>query len=927
MSLPNGHGIDYRRSDGTLDRRGVLLNELTGTDDRDLIAGTPWHKYVPIRLQRLGDASVTKNGGVRGVTIFPGSGSPRPGILRFQRNQTAPHPLVPKMANLSKDLRFALRQLRQNPAFTLVAVLSLALGIGANTAIFQLIDAVRLRTLPVSNPQDLAYIDFAPKSMHSGWTSSRSARLTSALYDQLRTRAEGFSDVIAWSASGFNLAQGGEVRPAEGLYVSGNFFPALGVSTVIGRAFTPQDDQPGCGSPSVVISHNFWQREYGGAADILGRTIALDGKRLPIGGVTTPGFFGVEVGNRYDVALPLCADRLFSDDGKGRAPNRVAWWLSAMGRLKPGWTLDRAKANLLALSPSIMEAILPPEYRPDDAKRFLANKLDVTAGGTGVSQLRRRFENPLWLLLSTAGLVLLIACANLANLLLARASVREKEIAVRQAIGASRGRLIAQLLSESLLLAIFGTALGAIIAQTLSRALVAFLTTRDNAIFVGLDLDFRVLGFMSAVALLTCLLFGLVPAIRATNISPASTMRASGRGITAGPERFSLRRALVIAQVAISLVLLVGAFLFVRSLQKLMEVQPGFRAEGVIAVSVNLRPGNYSKERLPEVTRDIIELVRTRTGATSAAQVGWTPVSGSGWNDNTWADGAKGEHKMSWYNRAAPGYFRTMETELIAGRDFDDHDNLKTPKVAIVNEAFAKANFGEANPVGRSFRTEGEAGHPDPIYQVVGLVRNTKYNEIAEEFQPVGFMPIAQDDGPGQSATFVIRTNTPVGEVTRAASASIAEVNPGIGVQFNVLSQQLKESLSRERLMAALAGAFGILAGSLAVLGLYGVIAYMVARRRNEIGMRIALGASRGRVVWLVLREAALLLSIGLVVGLAFSLWAGQAATSLLYGLKPYDPVTLATAVSVLAAVALLAAYAPAHRASRLDPMDALREE
>jgi putative ABC transport system permease protein len=831
------------------------------------------------------------------------------------------------METILQDLRFGLRQLRLNPTFTIVSVLSLALGIGANTAIFQLIDAVRLRTLPVEKPQELAYIEFAKGSNTSGRFTSRSARLTYAQWQEIHERPDAFVGTLAWSATEFNLAPGGEARYADGLFVSGDFFSELGVSSVVGRTLNAQDDRPGCGSPGAVISYSFWQREFGGNPGVLGQSVRLDGRPFTILGVTPAGFFGVEVGHRYDAALPLCADPLFSEDGKGRIPDRHAWWLSAMGRLKPGWTIQRANAELQTLSPRIMEATLPPMYRPDDAKHYLANKLTVTEGGTGVSELRKDYENPLWMLLATTGLVLLIACANLANLLLARASVREREIAVRQAIGASRGRLIAQLLAESMLLALFGTALGALLAQGLSRALVAFLTTTGNSLFVGLQLDPRVLGFMAAVAVLTCLLFGLAPAIRATSIAPASAMRTGGRGLTTGRDRFSLRRALVVAQISLSLVLLVGAFLFVRSLQKLLEVQPGFRPEGIVAVDLDLRPGHYSKDRLPEIYRDILERLRVRTGAASAAQVGWTPVSGDGWNESTWAEGSSAAHQNCNYNRAGPGYFKTMDTAFLAGRDFDDRDNRTAPKVAIVNQAFAQSFFGGQNPVGRSFRVQGPAGKPDPIYLVVGLVRNTKYYELREDFKPIGFVPIAQDDDPGAGATYVLRTNAPVGGVLRAATAAVAEVNPGIGIQFTVLTTQLKESLLRERLMAALAGAFGILAGALAVLGLYGVIAYMVARRRNEIGVRIALGAGRGRVIRLVLKEAALLLAIGLAVGVGLALWAGRAATAMLYDLKPYDPVTLGGAVAVLAMVALVASYAPAYRASRLDPMEALREE
>ena len=831
------------------------------------------------------------------------------------------------MEAIVKDLRFGLRQLRLNPIFTIVSVSSLALGIGANTAIFQLIDAVRLRALPVENPQELAYIDFAKGSMRSGWSSTRSARLTSAQWEQIQARPEAFSKTMAWSATQFNLAQGGQARYAEGLFVSADFFSVLGVSALLGRTFNAQDNLPACGSPVAVISYAFWQREFGAGAGVLGRSVKLEGRSFPIVGVTPPTFFGVEVGHRYDVALPVCADTLFAEDGKGRIPNRVAWWLSAMGRLRRGWTIERANMHLQTLSPSIMEATLPPTYRPGDAKRYLANKLEVTPGAAGVSGLRRQYENPLWMLLATTGLVLLIACANLANLLLARASVREREIAVRQAIGASRGRLIAQLLSESMLLAVFGAALGALLAQVLSRALVAFLTTRGNSLFVGLQLDWRVFSFMVGISILTCLLFGLAPAVRATGIAPASAMRSGGRGLTSGRERFGLRRTLVVAQISLSLVLLVGALLFVRSLQKLLDIRPGFRPEGIVGVSVDLRQGHYSKTRLPEVYREILDRLRTRTGAVSAAQVGWTPVSGAGWDESTWADGSTAARQDCMFNRAGPDYFKTMETAFLAGRDFSERDNLAAPKVAVVNEIFAQRIFGGENPVGRSFRVQGPAGKPDPMYQVVGVVRNTKYYELREDFKPIGFLPMAQDDNPGATATFVLRTSAPVGGIFRAATAAVAEVHPGIGIQFSVLTTQLKESLMRDRLMAALAGAFGLLAGSLAVLGLYGVISYMVARRRNEIGVRIALGAGRWRVIQLVLKEASLLLAAGLAVGVGLALWAGRAATAMLYGLKPYDSVTLGGAIGLLAVVALAASYGPAHRASRLEPMDALREQ
>jgi putative ABC transport system permease protein len=371
----------------------------------------------------------------------------------------------------------------------------------------------------------------------------------------------------------------------------------------------------------------------------------------------------------------------------------------------------------------------------------------------------------------------------------------------------------------------------------------------------------------------------------------------------------------------------VGALLFVRSLEKLMQVDPGFRPDGIVSVNVDLRPGRYAKERIPEVYRDLLDRLRARTDNLSAAQVGWTPVSGAGWNENTWADGSSVPRVDCLYNRTGPGYFKTMGTAFLAGRDFEERDRVGAPKVAIVNEVFASRIFGAQNPVGRSFRVQGDAGKPDTLYLVVGLVKNTKYYELREDFKPIAFLPIAQDDDPGQFATFILRTSSSAPGIFKSASAAVAEVHPALGIDFSVLTNQLKESLMRDRLMAALAGAFGLLAGLLAVLGLYGVIAYMVTRRRNEIGVRIALGANRRRVILLVLREAALLLAIGLAAGASLSLWAGRAANAMLYGLKSYDPGTLAGAIGLLAVIALLASYVPARRASRLEPMNALREE
>jgi putative ABC transport system permease protein len=831
--------------------------------------------------------------------------------------------------SIASDLWYGLRQLRQRPGFTITAVLSLALGIGANTAIFQLVDAIRLKTLPVRDPQELASIRFAKGSSRGGNWSSRSAEFTSAQLEEIGREQQAFSGLAAWSATRFNLAPGGEARYAEGLYVSGDLFRVLGVNALLGRTFTPEDDTAACGNPGAVVSYAFWQREFGGDSGVLGRVVRLDGHTLPVIGVTPASFFGVEVGHRYDVAIPMCADRAFSDDGKGRIPVRTDWWMSILGRLKPGWTIDRADAQLRAVSPGIMRASLPPTYRPDSAKGFLLNKLEVDAGGTGVSGLRRDYEQPLWLLMATTGLVLLIACANLANLLLVRASVREREIAVRLAMGASRGRLVRQLLAESLLLAVLGAGLGVAMAQALSRGLLSFLSTPGNPIFVGLALDWRTLGFTAALAILTCMLFGLAPALGATRQSPAAVMRAGGRGMTAGRQRFGLRRALVSTQVALSLVLLVGALLFVRSLQGLLNVDAGFQAEGVMSVDIDFSRAQYPVARRQGVFRELHDRFASRPGVISVAQVYFTPVSGSGWNDDIGPDGsvAAGSLKDTLFNRVSPGYFRTMGVRLLAGRDFDGHDNLDSPKVAIVNEVFAKKFLGGVNPVGHTFNLEAAAGKPETLYQIVGMMRNTKYYELREDFRPVAFLPMAQDPEPGPGGTFVLRVAGSPGAVMSEVKAAAAEVNPIMSLEFHSLSRQLQDSLLRERLMATLSGAFALLAGMLATLGLYGVISYMVARRQNEIGVRMALGADRARVVRLVLREAVWLLAVGLVFGIAITLAAGRFASTLLFGLKPYDPVSMVAGVALLVIVALAASYFPALRAARLDPMTALRDE
>lgn len=832
--------------------------------------------------------------------------------------------------SIRQDLVYALRQLRLTPGFAAVAILSLALGIGANTAMFQLIDAIRLRMLPVENPSDLAILDYPPRSARSGNWSTRSARFTSAQMDFLREHQRIFKGLMAWSAARFNMADNGEPRYAEGMFVSADFFSVLGTKAIVGRTFLPADDTPACAAPGAVISYDFWQREFGGDRGVLNKSVRIIGRNFPVLGVTSPGFFGVEVGRNYDVAIPLCADLLLDSDGEGRATRKNAWWLSLMGRLKPGISVTQATAHVESLSPALMQATLPPMYRPDMAARFLRNKIRAEAGGTGVSGLREEYERPLTILMATTGLVLLIACANLANLLLARASVREREIAVRLAIGASRWRLIRQLLAESLLLASGGAVAGVALAQVLTRSLVGFLNTQNNPLFIQTDLDWRLISFTALLALVTCLVFGLLPALRATQVAPASAIRSGSRGVTTGRERFSLRRGLVVTQVALSLVLLVGALLFVRSLRNLMTTETGFHAEGVMIVSLDYRTANTPEARRISLNREFRERVATVPGIVSSAEVMMTPVSGSGWNNDIGPDGtpAAGSGKNCLFNRVGPGYFQTMGTKLLAGREFNERDTLSSPKVAIVNETFARQYFaGKVDIVGRTFRREAPAGQPESSYEIVGVVKSSKYYELREDFRPVAVFPTAQNDRQDPDTNLAVRVAGSPTQAIAAIRTALLGLNPVMGVEFRSFSAQIQESLLREQLMAILSGGFAILAVLLATLGLYGVIAYMVARRRNEIGVRMALGADRSSVVGLVLRETVVLMAAGLLIGGALSYWAGQGAANLLYGLKAFDTVSLLAAIALLAIAGLVASYAPARRAAGLDPMIALRDE
>jgi predicted permease len=830
------------------------------------------------------------------------------------------------MTSFWRDLRHALRFLRLSPGFTFVAVLTLSLGVGANTAIFQLIDSIRLRTIPVKNPQELGTIRIADRHWGSGQFSSQYSQLTFAMWEQIRKRQEGFSEIAVWSDQQFNLATGGEVRKAKGIRVSGDFFHVLGVEPILGRLLGPEDDQPGCSMSATDISYAFWQRNFAGDPSAVGKRLTLDGNSFQVIGVTPPSFNGISIGDTFDVAVPICVEPIIHPRNN-RLTMRHAWWLASIGRLKPGWTIARANAQILAVTSAILQETIPPVYDAEGTKKYLEYKLGAFSASTGFSELRHDSETSLWLLLGISGLVLLIACANLANLMLARASARERQITIRRALGATRWRMVRDLLSESLLLAVAGSVCGLFLAFAISRTLVAFISTQQNQIFLDLGMDWRVLAFTTALAVMTTISFGLAPALRATRAEPATLLQSGSRGATVGRERFSLRRILIVSQVGLSVVLLMGALLFVRSLRKLTTLNVGFQQTGILVTYVDFTHLQLPEERYTEYKRDLVKRVEAIPGIESAAHAMMVPFGGMTWNDDVINEGFDQDAGVVWENFLGPGYFQTIGTPLLAGRDFDDRDTATSVKVAIVNQAFVRKILKGADPLGKRFRIHEHPGKPRPLYEIVGVTGDNKFQDMHEEFLPFMYFPATQEEKPSPDDQILIRSSLPLTSLIASMKDTIADVNPGIDLEFRVLKTRIHDSLLQDELMATLSGFFGFLAALLAAIGLYGVMSYMVIQRTKEIGIRMAIGAERVDVLRMILREATVLTVTGLVIGTALALASAQAAKSLLFGLKPRDPLTLVMAVVALSAVAALASFLPAYRASKLDPLTALRYE
>jgi len=819
----------------------------------------------------------------------------------------------PWLDSVRQDVAYALRALRRNPGFATAVILVTSLGIGATTSVFGLVDGLMLKPLPVHDPDRLVYF--------------RTPSFSYPIFSELRGRgADIFSGFFAWNLESVNVDWSGEIEQTEVLMATGDFYSTLGIRAAIGRTFSAEDDRIGGGPNGMVaiISYACWQRRFGGDSAVIGRIVRIERQPFTIVGVAPRGFFGVAPGLAPEITIPLTT---VQNAGALASPSTA--WLHLMGRLRDGLSHEQADVALQRIWPAVLEVTTNPGMPADRRAKYLGRQTALEPGTAGFSRVSRQFGEPLWILFALVGLLFVVACASAANLLLARGVARQREIAVRLAIGASRARLVRQLFTESLVSAALAAGVGVLFAAWAGGGLVAMMASREEPVVLDVSPNWRVMLFALGLTLVTVVICSVLPALLATRFAPGSTLKETGQAPGSILRRWSVSKVLVVSQVAVTMVLLVGAALFVRSLTSVLAQDAGFDRDKVLIVATDAGVGGYKDERLSGYYTQLRERLAGIPGVESTSLSMMPPISNEdgNWTQSIAVDGGPMEEESSryvYFNAISSGYFGTLGMRLLQGRDFVPADTLASTRVVIVNESLAHRFFPNQNPIGRVI----SIGRSDRRRNlaIVGLVQDAKYQTLQEPARRIAYLPIAQQ-GVDQNLFAEVRPVGHPSSIAERVRREVHELDAGVPVRIETVTDRIRESLVKERVMALLASGLGFTALALACAGLYGLLAYAVSRQAKEIGLRLALGANRAGVLWIVLRDCLIVALVGIAAGAGMSLALGRFARDLLYLVKPTDALSLAAAAVLMLVVSMFAGFLPARRAARVDPVVALRCE